>query len=83
MKDTQKMVEDLMDIDNYHWMKKGYESRPSGRDYMLLVLDIANDIAWKYPDGNISDEVQHILENENYHTLNTAIDIVKELAKRA
>ena len=85
MANIQRMVDDLTDIDNYIWTKEGYTHRPSGRDYMLLVLEIAEHIAYRsdFSVDDITDEVQEILTNDNFHTLNTAIDVVKWLYKRA
>lgn len=79
MTDTEKMVDDLIDVDNYFWGKYGYTSRPSGYEFVELVLNIADYIAYQFDAKDITKEVQEILTNENYHTLNKAIDIVKQL----
>lgn len=83
MNDTQKMVNDLIDVDNYFWNKYGYTSRPSGYEFVELVLNIADYIAYQFDADKITKEVQDILTEENYHTLNKAIDIVKQLQKIA
>ncbi len=83
MNDTQKMVNDLIDIDNYIWDRYGYTSRPSGYEFVELVLNIADHIAYRFNANDITKEVQDILTDENYHTLNKAIDIVKQLQRIA
>ena len=82
-KTTTQIAEELMEIDNYVWEKHEYKSRPSGYEYIELVLEIADHIAYRFKAGSLTQGVQDILTNENYHTLNDAIDIVKWLSKRA
>ena len=80
-----KVVNDLIDVNDYIWGKNNYDSRPNGSDFIQLVLEIADHIAWRTDIKleDLTDEVQEMLENENYHTLNHAIDTVKHLSKYA
>ena len=80
MKNT---INQLIQYDNHIWDKYGYTSRPNGRDYIYLVLELAGGIATAFKIEELTQEVQDILTNENYHTLNQAIDIVKHLNKYA
>ena len=73
------LINDLIDINDYFWNKYGYTSRPAGYNYIELVLNIADMIAYRFNSDDITPDIQEALTNENYHTLNNAIDIVKRL----
>ena len=81
--EKKQIVNDLIDIDNYIWGKYGYTCRPAGYEYIELVLNIADQIAYRFNPDIITDDIQEVLTNENYHTLNHAIDIVKHVNKYA
>ena len=73
----------ISEIEDKVYNRRGFTSRPFGRDYMLILLECAVEIVNSYLDREITDEVLNLLEDWNAHTACHAASVVKEKVKYA
>ena len=79
-RDGSRIVQKLQEIDERICMEKDICSRPAGKNWVLLVLDLARAIV-EDPEllDKISSEDLEQLTEENYHTMRSAAEIALRL----
>ena len=68
MDNAMRVAQKINEIEFKVFDRRGFNSRPYGRDYMLLFLEIAAEIVNNYLNTEITDEVIDLLEDWNAHT---------------
>ena len=68
MDNAMRVAQEIDKIESMVYERRGFDSRPYGRDYMLLFLEIATEIVNNYLNTEITDEVIDLLEDWNAHT---------------
>ena len=72
-------TERLMQMQNAVFDLYGYRSRPAGREWASMVLDLARRIIAEGLAEKITEETLDDLTRENFHTVGTAAEIAKAL----
>jgi hypothetical protein len=73
----------IMKIDEAICTQKGINSRPAGKEFCFMILDMVRGIIENDLADKIENDDLEILTNENFHSARFAAEIAKRIWKES